>query len=72
MSDFHRASPEMAWLRLCRFTIESTETKTCYYSLNRELRWLWNSVYASPQETKRDSRRCTVHANLQNNRISKL
>ena len=45
MSDFHRASPEMAWLRICRITNESTETKNCYYSLNRELRWLWNSVY---------------------------
>ena len=44
MSDFHRASPEMAWLRLCRVTNESSETEN-YYSLNRELHWLWNSVY---------------------------
>ena len=27
MSDFHRASPKMAWLRLCRITNESTETE---------------------------------------------
>ena len=45
MSDFHRVSPEMAWLRICRITNESTETENCYESLNRELRWLWNSVY---------------------------
>ena len=45
MSDFHRASLEMAWLPLCRITNESTETENWYYSLNRELRWLWNSVY---------------------------
>ena len=45
MSDFHRESPKMAWIRLCRITNESTETENCYYSLNRELRWLWNSVY---------------------------
>ena len=30
MSDFHRASPEMAWLRLCQITNESTETENCY------------------------------------------
>ena len=30
MSDFHRASAEMAWLRLCRFTNESTETENYY------------------------------------------
>ena len=45
MTDFHRASPEMAWLHLCRITNESTKTENCYYSLNRELRWLWHSVY---------------------------
>ena len=45
MSDFHRTSPKMAWLRLCRITNESTETEKCYLSLNTELRWLWNSVY---------------------------
>ena len=45
MSDFHRASLIMAWLRLCRITNKSTETENCYQSLNRELRWLWNSVY---------------------------
>ena len=44
-SDFRRASLEMAWLRLCRITNESTETEICYACLNRELRWLWNSVY---------------------------
>ena len=45
MFDFHRASPKMAWLCLCRIKNESTETENCYLSLNRELRWLWNSVY---------------------------
>ena len=45
MSDFRRASLEMVGLRLCRITNESTETEKCYYSFNRELRWLWNSVY---------------------------
>ena len=45
VSDFHRASLEMAWLRLCRVTNESTEIENCYSSLNRKLRWLWNSVY---------------------------
>ena len=45
MSDFHRASLEMAWLRLCRITNESTEIENCYSGLNGELRWLWNSVY---------------------------
>ena len=45
MSDFHRASLEMAWLCLCQITNESTKTENCYSSLNRELRWLWNSVY---------------------------
>ena len=45
MSDFHRAPLEMAWLRLCRITNESTEIENCYSSLNKELRWLWNSVY---------------------------
>ena len=45
MSDFHRASLKMAWLPLCRITNESTAIENCYYSLNRELRWLWNSVY---------------------------
>ena len=44
MSDFHKASLEMALLRLCRITNESTKTENIYYSLNRELRWLWNSV----------------------------
>ena len=47
MSDFHKASLEKAWLRLCRITIESTEIESYYSSLNRELRWLWNSVYMS-------------------------
>ena len=27
MSDFHRASPKMAWLRLCRIANKSAETK---------------------------------------------
>ena len=45
ISDLHRASPKMAWLRLCRITNESTLTENCYSSLNRELRWLRNSVY---------------------------
>ena len=27
MSDFHRVSPEMAWLRLCRITNESIESE---------------------------------------------
>ena len=45
MSDFHRATLEMAWLRLCRITNASTEIENCDSSLNRELRWLWNSVY---------------------------
>ena len=45
MSDFHRASLKMAWQPLCRITNESTEIENCYSSLNRELRWLWNSVY---------------------------
>ena len=45
MSAFHRASQEMAWLRLCRFTNESTETDNCYLNLNREFRWLWYSVH---------------------------
>ena len=44
-SDFHKTSPEMARLRLCQITNESTETEICYQSLNRELRWMWNSVY---------------------------
>ena len=44
MSDFHRASPKMALLRLDK----STETENCYSSLNGELRWLWNSVYVTP------------------------
>ena len=30
MSDFHRASPKMAWLRLRRITNESTDTENCY------------------------------------------
>ena len=45
VSDFHRASPKMAWLRLRRIAIKSTETENCYQSLNRDLHWLWNSVY---------------------------
>ena len=45
MSDFHRTSPKMAWLRLCQIANKLTETENCYLSLNRELRWLWNSVY---------------------------
>ena len=49
MSDFHRAPLKMAWLRLCRITNESTEIDNCYSSLNRELRWLWNSVYSTVQ-----------------------
>ena len=28
MSDFHKTSPKMAWLRLCRITNESTETES--------------------------------------------
>ena len=44
MSDFHKASPEIARLRLYRITNESTETENCYQSLNRERHWLWNSV----------------------------
>ena len=44
MSDFHRAFLKMAGLRLCRITNESTEIENCS-SLNRELHWLWNSVY---------------------------
>ena len=44
VSDFHRASLEMPWLRLYRITNESTEIENCYLSLNRELRGLWNSV----------------------------
>ena len=45
MSVFHKASPKMARLRPCRITIESTEIENCYQRLNRELRWLWNSVH---------------------------
>ena len=30
ISDFHKASLEMAWLRLCQITNKSTETKYCY------------------------------------------
>ena len=45
MSDFHRASLEMACLRLGRITNESIEIENCYSSLSRELRWLWNSIY---------------------------
>ena len=30
LSDFHRASPEMAGLRLSRITNESTKTENCY------------------------------------------
>ena len=37
VSDFHRASPEMTWLRLYGITNESTEIENCYSSLNREL-----------------------------------
>ena len=40
MSDFYRASPTTFMANY-----ESTETENCYSSLNRELRWLWNSVY---------------------------
>ena len=50
MSDFHRAPLEMAWLRLCRITNDSNEIENCYSSLNRELRWLWNSVYIYTQD----------------------
>ena len=61
MSDFHRASLEMAWLRLCRITNESTELENCYSGLNRELRLLWNSVYVTflPQNMKISSH-CTI------------
>ena len=45
VSDFHRASLEMTGLRLYRITNESTNIENSYSSLNRELRWLWNSVY---------------------------
>ena len=51
-SDFHRASLKMAWLRLCRITNDSTETENCYKCLNRELRWLWNSVYVHLERVK--------------------
>ena len=44
VSDFHRASPEMTGLRLYRITNESTNIENSYSSLNRELRWLWNSM----------------------------
>ena len=44
-SDFQRVSLKMALLLLCRITNVSTETESCYKRLNRELRWLWNSVY---------------------------
>ena len=47
MSDFHRASQEMAWLCLCRFTNESTETENSYSSLNRDLRWPCLTQYSS-------------------------
>ena len=30
MSDFHRASPKMAGLRLCQITNESTIPENCY------------------------------------------
>ena len=30
MSDFHKASLEMAWLRLRRIANKSTETENCY------------------------------------------
>ena len=45
MSNFHKSSPKMARLGLCRITNESTKIENCYQSLNRELRSLWNSVY---------------------------
>ena len=46
MSDFHRESLEMAWLRIyAEYQMNQTETENFYYSLNKELRWLWNSVY---------------------------
>ena len=35
MSYFHRTPLEMAWLRLCRITNESTEIENCYSSFNR-------------------------------------
>ena len=47
ITDFHRVSLKTAWLRLCRTTNESTEKENNYLSLNRELHWLWNSVYVS-------------------------
>ena len=37
MSDFHRASPEMAWLRLCRITNESTETKKMLFKFKKRV-----------------------------------
>ena len=47
-SDFQRASLKLTWQRLCRITNELTDLlKNCYSSLNRELRWLWNSVYVN-------------------------
>ena len=52
MSDFQMASLKMALLRLCRITNESTEIENCYSSLNRELRWLWNSVYNEYQNKR--------------------
>ena len=52
-SDFHRASPEMALLRLCQITNESTQTENCCYSLNRELRRLWNSEYHNQKYVKK-------------------
>ena len=48
MSHFHRESPNMARLHLCRITNESPGTENCFNSLKRELRLLWNSVYLYP------------------------
>ena len=45
MSDFHRASQIVALLHICRITNASNANENCYLKLNRELRWLRNSVY---------------------------
>ena len=64
-SDFHRASLEMGWLRLCLITNESTETENCYKCLNRELRWLWNSVCIAKRFKTRLSTILSAHAMLE-------
>ena len=45
-------SIKMAWLHLCLITNESSETKHNNSSLNRELRWLLNSVRFNVQRTQ--------------------